>query len=189
MVFDATLIEYHDGFVSINIVGNKAFDIFRNESGTHQWHRVPPTERGDRTHTSVISVAITMLREFENISINERDLDITTTRGSGKGGQHRNKTETAVVVRHIPTGISVRSESERSQLQNRRIAFQILESRINKDRQMEFDQEVNKVKKKQFGSGNRAEKQRTYKVKNNIIIERDGSRKDLHKWMKGEWKY
>jgi peptide chain release factor 1 len=187
VVFEATLIEYYDGFVSINVVGNKAFDIFQNESGTHQWHRVPPTERGDRVHTSVISVAITMLKEFENISINERDLEVSMTRGSGKGGQHRNKTETAVVIKHIPTGISVRSESERSQLQNKRIALQILESRINKSRQKAFDQEINQNKKKQFGSGNRAEKQRTYKVKNNIIIERDGSRKDLRKWMKGEW--
>lgn len=187
MVFEANLIEHYDGFVSINVVGNKALDIFQNESGTHQWHRVPPTEKGDRVHTSVISVAITALKAFENISISEQDLEISTTRGSGKGGQHRNKTETAVIIKHIPTGISVRSESERSQLQNKRIALQILESRINKSRQKVFDQEVNQNKKKQFGSGNRAEKQRTYKVKNNIIIERDGSRKDLRKWMKGEW--
>jgi peptide chain release factor 1 len=187
IIFSSTIVESYEGFVSLNIVGKNAFDIFKNESGTHQWHRVPPTEKGDRVHTSVISVAITMLKEFENISLNDRDLDISTTRGSGKGGQHRNKTETAVIVKHIPSGITVRCESERSQLQNKTIALQILESRINHNREKIFLQEVNASKKKQFGTGNRAEKQRTYKVKNNIIVERDGSRKDLRKWMKGDW--
>ncbi len=107
-VFDLTLLEERDGFLSFQVEGPAATQVFGQEGGGHRWQRVPPTERRGRVHTSTITVAVLAVPTPQECALHPDDLLITTTRGSGPGGQNRNKVETEVVVTHKPTGLQVR---------------------------------------------------------------------------------
>ena len=140
---------------------------FRNEAGGHRFQRVPPNEKRGRVHTSTITVAILSIPTEREIVLREQDLEEFTCRGSGPGGQHRNMTDSAVTIRHIPTGISVRCENERSQLKNREQARSVLRARIAEGIR---EREANKRaadRKRQVGVGARGDKRRT------IALQRD----------------
>lgn len=157
------------------------------ESGAHQWHRIPPTEARGRTHTSVVSVAVLEILDVPNPELKLKDVEVLTTRGSGPGGQNRNKVETVVVLKH-PSGLIVRCGTERSQHQNKRLAFEILYSKLQQKALREYHSQRALDKKSQMGSGHRAEKVRTYMVKHNMWVDhRTNERKDLKLWMKGKW--
>jgi len=121
---DLTLLEMRPGIAIFKASGNTG--VFREESGGHRWQRVPPNERSGRVHTSTVTVAVLPVPTPQEFKLNESDLEILACRGSGPGGQNRNKTSTAIQMRHKPSGLVVRSEGERSQFQNKQLAFEIM---------------------------------------------------------------
>lgn len=185
-IFDYSLI-YKDFGKTILKISGKGLGIFNDEVGLHQWQRIPPTERRNRTHTSL--VAVLLYNQVNNeISLNQNDLEISTTRGSGKGGQHRNKVETAVIVKHKVYGIIVRCESERSQSQNKQIAIELLKAKIYKIEAAKKYKKQEESRKNQIGNLNRGsdKKVKVYKEKLNLVINvKTGVKSSLTEWQKG----
>ncbi|OHA26406.1 MAG: hypothetical protein A3D52_03265 [Candidatus Taylorbacteria bacterium RIFCSPHIGHO2_02_FULL_44_36] len=144
--------------------GQDAFKNLRWETGIHRIQRVPATEKSGRVHTSTASVAVLPLRKKTNFIINPADLDMEFSRAGGKGGQNVNKVETAVRLIHKPTGLDVRSTSERSQARNREKALSILSAKLENLKEREEAAKFAKNRKDQIGSAVRSEKIRTYNV-------------------------
>jgi peptide chain release factor 1 len=132
------------------------------ESGVHRVQRVPVTESQGRVHTSTATVAVLPEAEEVDVEINPSDLEIDTFKASGAGGQHVNKTESAVRLTHKPTGVVVSCSEERSQLQNRTRAMQMLRSVLLDRKQREAEEAVGSLRRSQVGTGDRSEKIRTY---------------------------
>ncbi len=148
--------------ISFMITGKGAFSRLKFESGGHRVQRVPDTESSGRIHTSAATVAVLPVVEDVEVEINPADIKMDVYRASGAGGQHVNKTSSAVRLTHIPTGIIAECQTERSQLQNREYAMKLLKSRIYEMQQKEQDEKLAKERKSQVGSGDRSEKIRTY---------------------------
>jgi len=148
--------------ISFFVKGKKVYDVLKHEMGVHRVQRVPATEKSGRIHTSTASVAVLPVREKNLVSVDEKDLIIEFTRSGGAGGQNVNKVETAVRLTHKPTGITVRCQSERSQLKNRQKAFEVLETKLNAIEEEKRSQEESRARKEQIGTGDRSEKIRTY---------------------------
>ncbi len=155
----------HGGYKEVisRIVGRGAFSYFKFESGTHRVQRVPATEAQGRIHTSACTVAILPeVAEVESVDLNPADLRIDTFRASGAGGQHVNKTDSAIRITHIPTGIVVECQDERSQHKNRSRAMSLLKAKLLSAEQEKRDQAEAQSRKLQVGSGDRSERIRTY---------------------------
>ena len=177
-----------DGYVSVRISGENAKKLFEKEGGAHQWHRCPPTENRGRIHTSVVKVSVMEIKPLQQLVLNNNDIEVKTTRGSGNGGQARNKLETVVVLKHKPTGLIVRCEAERSQYQNKILAYEILESKLKYSYERHHQKTIDEERKNQMGNGHRAEKVRTYMVKHNLGVDhRSGEKFTLSDWLKGKW--
>jgi peptide chain release factor 1 len=144
-----------------SITGDGVFGRLKFESGVHRVQRVPDTEAQGRIHTSAATVAVLPEAEDVEIEINDADLRIDTYRSSGAGGQHVNKTDSAVRITHLPTGVVVTS-SEKSQHQNRARAMKVLQARLYQMRRDSLDAERSDARKSQVGSGDRSERIRTY---------------------------
>jgi peptide chain release factor 1 len=155
----------HGGYKEVisRIIGRGAFSLLKFESGTHRVQRVPATEAQGRIHTSACTVAILPeLAEVEAVELNPADLRIDTYRSSGAGGQHVNKTDSAIRITHIPTGIVVECQDERSQHKNRSRALSLLKARLlSAEREKQQSQQA-QTRKLQVGSGDRSERIRTY---------------------------
>jgi peptide chain release factor 1 len=155
----------HGGYKEIisRIIGRGAYSQLKFESGTHRVQRVPATEAQGRIHTSAVTVAILPeLEEVASIELNPADLRIDTYRSSGAGGQHVNKTDSAIRVTHLPTGIVVECQDERSQHKNRSRALSLLKARLlANEREKQATQQA-QTRKLQVGSGDRSERIRTY---------------------------
>ncbi len=148
--------------VVAEIHGEDAYRKLRSEMGVHRVQRIPVTEKQGRIHTSTAAVAILPLREKFNIEIKDSDLEIETSRSGGKGGQNVNKVETAVRIKHKPSGLVVRCTSERSQQRNREIALNMLKAKLQAiEDQKKFAEEM-EARKQQVGTMDRSEKIRTY---------------------------
>ncbi len=144
-----------------SVSGEGAFGRMKFESGVHRVQRVPATEAGGRIHTSAATVAVLPAREDVEIEVHEKDIRIDTYRSSGAGGQHVNKTDSAVRLTHIPSGIVVTS-SEKSQHQNRAIAMRTLKARLYEQQRSTLAAERSASRQSQVGSGDRSERIRTY---------------------------
>jgi peptide chain release factor 1 len=144
------------------VSGKEVFRHMKYESGAHRVQRVPVTESGGRIHTSAATVAVLPEADDIDITINTEDLLIETHRSSGAGGQHVNKTESAVRMVHLPTGIEVDCQDERSQIKNREKAMKVLKSRVYDYYKSIADKEYSGMRKNQVGTGDRSERIRTY---------------------------
>ena len=147
---------------SFMVVGEGSYSKFKFESGVHRVQRVPDTESQGRIHTSTITVAVLPEAPDVDIEIADKDVKVDTYRSSGAGGQHVNKTESAIRLTHLPTGIVVNCQDERSQIKNREKAFAILKSKLYDYYQTQANAEYAAARRSQVGTGDRSERIRTY---------------------------
>ncbi len=157
--------------VVLRIEGKGAYSRLKFESGVHRVQRVPITESGGRIHTSTATVAVLPEVDEVEVEINPDDLKIETMRASGHGGQHVNRTESAVRITHIPTGIVVTCQNERSQHQNKATALRILRAKLYELAQREQQEKIQKERRSQVGTGERSEKIRTYNFPQNRVTD------------------
>ncbi len=157
--------------VTFEIMGKGAHKALRYEMGVHRVQRIPATEKSGRIHTSTASVAILPIRKTEQFIISPSDIEMEFSRSGGAGGQNVNKVETAVRLIHKPSGIAVRSTSERSQAKNREKAMSILTARLALQKEEEETKIMAEKKKSQIGTGDRSEKIRTYNIPQDRITD------------------
>jgi len=157
--------------VILLIKGEGAYSKLKYEGGTHRVQRIPVTESQGRIHTSAVTVAVMPEVDDVDIEIDPKDLKIEVMRAGGAGGQHVNKTESAVRITHLPTGIVVSMQDERSQQRNKEKAMQILKARVFEKYEKERLEKIGEARKNQVGSGDRSERIRTYNYPQNRITD------------------
>ena len=157
--------------IIVLIKGEGAYSRLKYEGGTHRVQRIPVTESQGRIHTSAVTVAVMPEVDDIDIEIDPKDLKIEVMRAGGAGGQHVNKTESAVRITHLPTGITVSMQDERSQQRNKEKAMQILKARVFEKYEKERLEKIGKERKSQVGSGDRSERIRTYNYPQNRITD------------------
>lgn len=171
-----SVLDFHENsegiyFMAFSLTGDKVYSKMKYESGVHRVQRVPATEAKGRVHTSTITVSVMPEQDEIEISIDPSELRIDVYRASGAGGQHVNKTESSVRITHLPTGIIVACQQERSQIQNRVHAMKMLRSKLWELKNNEQTKAINETIKKQVGGGDRSEKIRTYNYPQNRITD------------------
>lgn len=186
--FDVELVEERPGLIVFRASGKGSAAAFANESGGHRWQRIPPTEKRGRMQTSTITVAVLPEPTETQVIVREADLKWAYCRGSGAGGQHRNVTDSAVILTHVPTGIKVRCESERSQHQNKETALEVLRARIWDAANEQRSSALSSSRKEQVGSGMRADKRRTIRSQDGVVTDHVLNRQwQLKKYLRGDW--
>ena len=182
------MIEERAGFAALRVSGKQARDLFEEEAGGHRWQRVSPTEKRGRVHTSTITVAVMSEPTETQVRIDDRDLDWKTCRGSGAGGQNRNKRDTAVQLTHKPTGLSVRYEAERTQDRNKSGALALLRARIWDRENTKNQTNRSAARKSQIGSGMRGDKRRTIRVRDDSVVDHETGRSwSFKNYSRGIW--
>jgi len=173
------------GLIVFRAFGDEAAKCFKYEHGGHRFQRVSPTEKRGRVHTSTITVVVLPEPMKNEINVNEKDLIWNYSRGSGPGGQNKNKTNTAVQLIHKPTGLMVRADS-RSQTSNKELAFTTLQARLFAKAKQESSMCRDLMRKEQVGSGMRGDKIRTVcQIKGVVFDKRTGKKIPLKKYEKG----
>lgn len=166
--------------------GQGAQAAFAHESGGHRWQRIPPNEKRGRVHTSTVTVAVLPEATEAQVQLDMRDVEIRTCRGSGAGGQHRNKTESAIQAMHTPSGIMVRCENERSQRQNRDEALRVLRTRLLQHEREAVKNNRDQDRRTQVGSGMRGDKIRTIAVQRDQVSDhRSGKQITVKTFLRG----
>lgn len=176
--------------VSFSISGVDVYSLMKYESGVHRVQRIPSTEAGGRIHTSTVTVSVMPEAEAVELDLNPEDLRFDVFRSSGAGGQHVNTTDSAVRVTHIPSGVSVASQQEKSQHRNKEIALRILYARLLEHKQQSEAARLAADKRSQVGTGDRSERIRTYNFPQNRVTDHrfNVSSYDLPKVMEGEFR-
>ena len=187
-VFEVELIEEAPGFAALRITGDSAKSDFADEAGGHRWQRVPPNDKRGRVHTSTVTVAVLVEVAETSLHIDPRDLVWARSRGSGAGGQHRNKTESAVDLTHTPTGTTVHCESERSLHRNEAIALARMRAILADAARSAADQNRNAARRGQLGTGMRGDKRRTIRQQDGTVVDHaTGKSWRYRDYERGEW--
>lgn len=174
--------------VVVLIEGKDVYSTLKYESGVHRVQRVPQTESQGRVHTSTVTVAVLPEMDDIEVTINESDLRIDTYRASGAGGQHVNRTDSAVRITHLPTNIVVACQDERSQLKNKARAMKVLKAKLFEQAEMEQNKNLSLERKSQVGRGDRSERIRTYNFPQSRVTDHriNYSSHDLEKFLEGD---
>ncbi|MBL9103149.1 MAG: PCRF domain-containing protein [Myxococcales bacterium] len=181
------MIDERPGLVYCQVAGEGAWAWFKHEAGGHRWQRVPPTEKRGRVHSSTVTVVVLEPAKAAEVSLARADLEEKFVRGTGPGGQHRNKTSTAVVLRHKPTGQVVRVDGGRSQHVNRQTALALLQARMAQAAEEEAALDRVSRRKQQAGSGMRGDKIRTVQVQSDSVVDhRRGTRMSYRNYARGQ---
>lgn len=182
-----TIVDVDYGSTTLEISGVNSFAIFGNESGKHVVQRCPPSEKGGRRHTSTVSVGVLPLFAFKSANIRDEDIEITFQNASGPGGQGVNTCKSACRMKHIPTGISVKSQVHRSPQQNKAHAYSLLCGRVQEQKFAEQNQEYSMKRKALLGNTGRGGARRTYCFYKGFVSDHTTGRKtnDIKEIMKG----
>lgn len=176
------------GSMTIQVRGADAREAFSDEAGGHRWQRVPPTERRGRVHTSTVTVAVLPEPDTTTLVIRDQDLEWAVRRASGPGGQGVNRTESAVTLVHRPTGLTVRCQTERSQLRNKESALAVLRARLWERQLAAIAGSRASDRKAQVGSGMRGDKRRTIRLQDGQVHDHaTGRRWQLAHYLSGNW--
>lgn len=185
--FDLELVDDRTGVVRCRVTGKRAQACFADEAGGHRWQRIPPTEKRGRVHSSTVTVVVLTPTEAAQVKMAAEDLREQFTRGSGAGGQHRNKTSTAVLLHHQPSGMQVRVDGGRSQAHNRQTARELLQARLQAQAQEVAVRELDTSRRQQAGSGMRGDKIRTVQVHHDAVVDhRRGTRTSYRVYARGQ---
>lgn len=186
-VFDAEIIDDRESVVSLRVTGAGARELFKDEAGGHRWQRIPATEKRGRVHTSTVTVAV-LDETAGSFAVHDRDLEWTAIRGSGAGGQARNKTSNCVQLRHKPSGLIVRCESERSQPQNLETAKSIMRAKLAAAAASSATSAEAAERRRQLGVGARGDKTWTVRVQaEQVVHHASGSRFPYKTYLKGDY--
>lgn len=174
------------GFLSFSVKGKSA-KIFEKEKGNHRWQRIPPSEKRGRVHTSSVTVAVLDDKQSTQVELDYSDIEFRTYKAGGKGGQHRNKTDSAVEVTHLPTGIISKCDSERSQYQNKQLALELLERKLNDQFSNAYLTQRSEERRAQVGTGLRSDKIQTVQEQNGHVVNHiTGKKLSLKRYLKGD---
>ncbi len=176
------------GFALLRVSGRGVRALFAGEAGGHRWQRVPPTEKRGRVQTSTITVAVLEEEEATHVEIPESDLEWTTCRSPGKGGQHVQKTDSAVQVTHVPSGLIVRSHEGRSQWHNKQDALDKLRAKLIEAARTASSRARAAERRDQVGSGMRGDKRRTIRAQDDSVVDHVSGRTwRLRDYERGNW--
>lgn len=185
--FSLALLDQRPAIIILEISGPGSKKSFVNESGGHRWQRIPSTEKRGRVQTSTITVAVLDPVNMQDVVIDDGDVERQVFRGSGAGGQKRNKTASAVRLTHRPTGIVIRYESERSQAQNLRVARALLAARLQQQLDVKTQTIRHAIRKEQVGTGMRGDKVRTIRVRDDRVTDHlTGRKMSVKQYFRGE---
>jgi len=186
--FDVEVIEQRSGIAVLRAVGKGAATLFAGESGGHRWQRIPPNEKRGRVHSSTITVAVLDEPTETELVIADRELEWSTCRASGSGGQHLQKTDSAVLLTHVPSGMQVRAEGVRSQHQNKVVALATLRARLAAATREQEQATRSRQRRDQIGSGMRGDKRRTVRVQDGSVVDHETGRSwRLRDYVRGAW--
>lgn len=180
------MTEERSGYICFRVTGKDAAHAFRHESGGHRWQGTNRFDKQGRIHSSTITVSVLREPTQAEVRLDERDLEWSACRSSGAGGQNVNKTNSAVILKHLPSGITVRCENERSQLQNKGTALGLLRARLFAAEENRLTSSRNSDRKNQVGSGERSDKRRTTAEQRDSVTDHlTGKRTTIDRYKRG----